>query len=194
MLQVANIRRALEGFEAKVRNDGEGERLAAVAAIFRPGDGCADLLFIHRAEDPRDPWSGHMAFPGGRVETGDSGSQAAAVRETREEVGLHLEADAEYLGRLSDVSAVARGRRLGLVIQPFVFALAGGTELELNHEVQEAVWVPLGFLADRDNRSTLQWKYGDVFVPLPCIRFQGHVIWGLTFGMVDELLELLLAK
>jgi hypothetical protein len=49
----------------------------------------------------------------------------------------------------------------------------------------------LSFLEDTSNRSTLQWKYGDVEIPLPCCRYGGHVIWGLTFGMVDELVGLL---
>ena len=191
MLALDDVIRVLQDFEPRRRSQGEPGRCAAVAAVLRDGPDAAELLFIHRAEDPRDPWSGHMAFPGGRVDPSDRDSLAAAMRETTEEVGLDLEGCARLVGRLSDVSAVARGRRLGLVIQPFVFAIDCVPDLHLNYEVQEAVWVPLSFLANTANRSTLQWKYGDVEVPLPCYRYESHVIWGLTFGMVDELLGLL---
>ena len=190
-LAVDDVIRVLEGFEPRFHPGGDSGRRAAVAALLRAGADSAELLFIHRAEDPRDPWSGHMAFPGGRVDASDRDPLAAAIRETVEEVGLDLEGHGRLVGRLSDVTAVARGRRLGLVIQPFVFVVDRAPELRLNHEVQQAVWVPLSFLADTANRSTLQWRYGDVEVPLPCYRYEGHVIWGLTFGMVDELLGLL---
>ena len=166
-------------------------KVAAVAAIVRPSADGLKLLFIHRAEDPRDPWSGHMAFPGGRVEGRDADPLAAAVRETREEVALDLEDGGTLLGRLSDVAAVGRGRPLSLVVEPYVFAVPDRPELDLNHEVADVIWVPLGFLLDRSNRSTLPWMHGEVTVNLPCYRYQRHVIWGLTFGMVDELVTLI---
>ncbi len=191
-MRVRDIRSALEGFEPKIRKERDEERLAAVAAIVRDGEGDAELLFIHRAEDPRDPWSGHMAFPGGRVDPGDRDSLAAAIRETKEELDLDLEGGAILLGELSDVTAVARGRRLGLTIIPFVFELPTDAPLQPNDEVQEALWIPLGFFAkEAGNRSTMLWKFGDVEIPLPCFRYEGRLIWGLTFGMLDELMTLL---
>ncbi|MFH1176790.1 MAG: CoA pyrophosphatase [Acidobacteriota bacterium] len=183
------LRRALAIHQPRPSGRG-GKRLAAVAAIVRPrGDG-AELLFIHRSEHERDPWSGHMAFPGGRVDPKDSDAQAAARRETREEIGLDLASEARLLGQLSDVAAIGRGRPLRMVIVPFVFELAGEPPLVPNHEVQETVWVPLHFLANRRNRETMQWRYHGVPLPLPCLQFEGHLIWGLTLRMADELLNL----
>lgn len=164
---------------------------AAVAAILRRGSEGVEMLFIHRAEDPRDPWSGHMAFPGGRVDPGDDSRLAAAIRETREEVGLDLEAVGESIGRLSDVQAISRGRPLSMVITPFVFAVSSAPELVINHEVDEALWVPVAFLADRSNRETMDYRRGDLSIELPCYRYRGHLIWGLTLGMVDDLLSLI---
>src|SRR5258706_15931093 len=43
---------------------------AAVALILRDGPQGIEVLFIRRAEHPQDPWSGQMAFPGGRAEPG----------------------------------------------------------------------------------------------------------------------------
>jgi 8-oxo-dGTP pyrophosphatase MutT (NUDIX family) len=190
MLTVADIRGALDDCEPQLLPDQDDMKKAAVAAVVRDGDEGAELLFIHRAEDERDPWSGHMAFPGGRMDPEDATVMAAAVRETREELALDLDVEGTLLGRLSDVAAVSRGRPLSLVIVPHVFAIEGDPEFTPNHEVAEVLWVPLGYLADDDNRSTVDWKLGQLTIPLPCYRYRDKVIWGLTFGMVDELLSM----
>lgn len=164
---------------------------AAVAAIFREGPSDLDLLFIRRAEHPRDPWSGHMAFPGGRVDTTDSGPLGAAVRETREELALDLDRNATLVGELSHVPAVAHGRPVPLVIFPFVFSLTGESVLEPDErEVQEAIWVPFSFLLDESNRTTLERRIAGVPMRLPAYHFEGRTIWGLTLKMVDELMAL----
>lgn len=171
-------------------------RQAAVAAVLRevPG-GEAQVLLIRRAEHPRDPWSGHMAFPGGRVDATDADAYAAAVRETWEEVGLSLERDAERLGGLSPLEAVARGRRLPLVVVPYVFALrdpAAGERLVPNaREVAETVWVPLRYVLEAAHRGTMRWTYEGTELELPCCRWEGRVIWGLTLRMLDDLGEVL---
>ncbi len=189
VLTVDLIRASLGDFQPRELPDEDGLTRAAVAAVLRPGEEGADLLFIHRAEDPRDPWSGHMAFPGGRVDAGDMGPLAAALRETREEVGLDLEAVGDPIGRLSDVAAVGRGRPLSMVITPFVFAVGEVPPLVPNHEVAAVVWVPMGYLADRSNRSTVPYRRYGLSLELPCYRYGEHLIWGMTFNMVDELLS-----
>lgn len=191
MPTIDDIRRVVGTHEPRLLDRTEDLKVAAVAAVVRQtGDG-VEVLFIHRAEDPKDPWSGHMAFPGGRVEDRDADSLEAAMRETREEVDLDLEKAGTLLGRLSDVAAVGRGRPLALVVEPFVFSIEDRPTLDPNYEVADVVWVPLDFLLDRSNRSTIPWRHGEVSVNLPCYRFHDHVIWGLTFGMVDELVTLL---
>jgi 8-oxo-dGTP pyrophosphatase MutT (NUDIX family) len=191
MISVDDIRRVLADHRPQLLSARDRMKTAAVAAVVRDGADGAELLLIHRAEDPHDPWSGHMAFPGGRMEPDDPSELAAAIRETNEELDLDLAENGELLGRLSDVAAVSRGRPLSLVIVPHVFELTSETELVPNYEVAEIVWVPLSYLSDYDNRSMLDWKLGKLTIPLPCYRFGDKVIWGLTFGMVDELLSLL---
>jgi len=191
MTTLDRIHTVLKSHQPRILSRTEDLKVAAVAAVIRQAPDGVEVLFIHRAEDPRDPWSGHMAFPGGRVEDGDADSQEAAVRETREEVGLDLHDDGVLLGRLSDVAAVGRGRPLSLVVEPYVFIIEDRPTLDPNHEVAEVVWVPLDFLLDRRNRSTIPWQHGEITVNLPCYRYRDHVIWGLTFGMVDELVTLL---
>jgi 8-oxo-dGTP pyrophosphatase MutT (NUDIX family) len=161
---------------------------AAVAAVLRDGSGGLDLLFIRRAEHRGDPWSGHMAWPGGHVDEDDASPLAAAIREAREELTLDLERDGEHLGALPPVRTHLRKGPGPRLVAPFVFALRGDPALEPNHEVQEAMWVPLSFLVERRNRGRFVWMGRVLPVVLPCYRFQGRVIWGLTLRMIDDLL------
>jgi len=164
-------------------------RKAAVAAILREHSGEAELLFIRRAEHPRDPWSGQMGLPGGRVEPVDASPLEAAVRETREEIGLDLAALGSSLGRLSEVRTHLPLGSVPHSVVPFVFSVDGDPPLAPNEEVQEALWVPLAFLADGRNRSSFTWVRTGLPLPMPCIRYEGRVIWGLTLRIVDELLS-----
>ena len=131
-----------------------------------------------------------MAIPGGRRDPTDPSLQHAAERETWEEVGIDLNRSGRLLGRLDDVAAVAGGRRLGLVIAPFVYALEETAALALNGEVQEALWVPLRFLAGPEHRSTYPYDYFGTRLLLPCWTWQGRTIWGLTYGMLDSLIRI----
>lgn len=165
---------------------------SAVAMIVREYRGRAEILMIKRAEHEADPWSGHMAFPGGRMESADRHGLDVARRETLEEIGVELTDSEPCIGRLSDLTArpIFMGRR-PLVVTPYVFRLEREVEFTPNYEVAEVVWVPLDFLANRDNRETMQWKRGKVPIPMPCYYFGGRCIWGLSLRMLDELLELL---
>ncbi len=182
------IRQALSR-EAGRRTPAHDDPTAAVAAVLRDGSGGLDLLFIQRAENPRDPWSGHMAWPGGHVDDVDDDPLAAAVRETREELQLDLERDGELLGSLPVVRTHLRRGPGPRHVAPFVFALQRESALVPNAEVQEAVWVPLRFFGDRRNRGRFIWTGRGVPLALPCYRFGDRLIWGLTLYMLDHLLK-----
>lgn len=169
----------------------EGPR-AAVAAILRepPGAEGADLFFIRRAEHPQDPWSGHIAFPGGRRDPDDASLLATAIRETREEVGIDL-APEHLLGRLPDVPAFYRADRGGLVVAPFVFAVRAEVVAVPNVEVAATLWVPLKTLARDHGRRTFQLEYEGQSYDLPCIQLDPgqHRLWGVTYRMLESLLD-----
>jgi 8-oxo-dGTP pyrophosphatase MutT (NUDIX family) len=164
---------------------------AAVAVILRgsaDAGGGPELLLIERARREGDPWSGHMAFPGGRMEPGDRDPRAAAERETWEEVGITL-AGAELLGRLDDLPGRHAGRPLALVISAWVYHVESHGPLALSAEVEEALWVPLRSLLDPRHHVEYPtpWAgYPGILVGTP----DRHVVWGLTY----RFLELFLAR
>lgn len=166
---------------------------AAVAAILRSHVEGPEILLIRRAERLGDPWSGQMAFPGGRASLEDSDLVSTAVRETREEVGLDLRDRAEILGRLDDLPAIARARPTGLVIAPFVFALRKESSLALNHEVAEALWTPLEPLVSGAAATTFAYRLEDQTLSLPALQVGPHVVWGLTYQMLRMLFDALRA-
>ena len=166
-------------------------RRSAVAMILRERDGEAEILMIKRAEHPGDPWSGHMAFPGGRMEPEDRHGLDVAVRETREEIGVSLDADDPCIGRLSELMTHWQLRRRPMIVSPFIFRLDREVSFEPNHEVAEVIWIPMSFLCNRDNRQIMHWHRGKVPIPLPCYYYEGRRVWGLSLMMLDELLALL---
>jgi 8-oxo-dGTP pyrophosphatase MutT (NUDIX family) len=163
---------------------------AAVAIILRERDGNTEVLMIKRAEHEGDTWSGQMAFPGGRLERTDRHGLQAACRETAEEIGLSLQAK-QCIGRLSETMTHFQLRRRATVVSPYVFELKGRVTLTPNYEVAEVIWVPLAFLRDRSNREKMLLRLGRVNIPLPCYRYQGRCIWGLSLQMLDNLLDVL---
>lgn len=163
---------------------------SAVALVLKVRDGELCILMIKRAQREGDPWSGHMAFPGGRMDKVDAHGFAVALRETEEEVGLRLEARDRCLGRLSDINARPSRGALGMRVSAYVFRLERDVSLQPNYEVAEVVWVPLEFLLDTDNREQMQWRVKGVDIAMPCYFYQGRRIWGLSLMMLDELMDL----
>lgn len=161
---------------------------AAVAAVFRAGADADDpeLLFIQRASKPSDPWSGQMAFPGGRKEQTDASPRATATRETGEEVGLDL-TPARYAGALSELDGGrANGRHI--IVSAHGFWLPGPRpQLSPNHEVADALWVPLSVLTDRERY--IEYHYPPAAMDFPGIQLDrdDQVIWGLTLRLLSDL-------
>lgn len=169
-----------------------GNPQAAVALVLREGNDGSEVLLIERAIREGDPWSGHMAFPGGRREPVDDSSRTAARRETLEEVGLEL-GESEYLGRLDDLMGNPRVSSK-LVIAAHAFHIQEPPRFVLDPaEVQAVFWFPLVALHDES-------RWVDHVIPeLPEMRFPGvlvgdskrHILWGLTYRFLGSFLDIL---
>ena len=160
---------------------------AAIAAIFREHNSQLQVLLIKRADRTGDPWSGHMAFPGGRFEKSDAHLLDTAIRETREEIGLDLAATATLVARLDDIAAIRSSS--GLVITPFVFALYGDDPiLTPNEEVAEVLWTDVAPLMRGDRATTLAYRFAKTDLDLPAYDVGGRIVWGLTYQVLEPLL------
>lgn len=184
--------------EPETATPDEGRKNASVAVVLRPPDrgdigdsplGNSDVLVIRRASSRRDPWSGQMALPGGRLDPADAGLVEAAVRETMEETGVDLVADGTLLGRIEPMRPL--GVRIPAIsIWPFVFQVRSGTAARVaSAEVASVYWFPVKALLDPAKRGTYPWTYGGVVRQFPCIRLEGRVIWGLTYRILTRLFE-----
>lgn len=165
---------------------------AGVAVVLRDGPVSAEVLLIERAIHDGDPWSGHMAFPGGRMEPADGSTRVTAARETHEEVGVDLSRSA-YLGAVDELVG---NRRVSprLVVTAHAFHVTEPPCLALERrEVQNAFWFPLAELHAEHRRVE------HVIPELPRLRFPGvavgvpgrHVVWGLTFRFLERMLALI---
>src|SRR3989442_9379028 len=171
----------------------EASTRAAVALLLQPQEDDLHMLFIHRAHHPQDPWSGHMAFPGGRKDPEDADLRMTIHRETKEEVGIDLNLHGEYLGRMAELQAVARGRPISMTVAPFVYLISPEARPEPDPvEVQDTIWVPLEFMQQDGVESLVHHLTPDgTTIEVPALVYGGKTIWGLTYRMLREFLELI---
>jgi 8-oxo-dGTP pyrophosphatase MutT (NUDIX family) len=149
-----------------------------------------DLLLIKRARSERDPWSGHMALPGGRRDPDDDSLLATAARETLEETGLDLSDGGVHLGKLDEV-APASVRLPKLKIQPFVFGVPGTAHAFVaSTEVQAVHWVTLDELRTTETHSNVDIPLPGGTRSFPCYRVADEIVWGLTYRILTQFLEL----
>jgi 8-oxo-dGTP pyrophosphatase MutT (NUDIX family) len=187
--QVARLSLALRESPGIEITEDAPMRRAAIALVLRSGAALEpELLMIKRAEAERDPWSGHVACPGGRMDPGDRDLAATAVRETWEETGVDLERVGRLLGTLDDVSP--RTPVLPpLVVRPFVAAVPSQVEIVPSPEVAAAFWVPLSALRER-----AAWGTRVVFIRgeerrVDAFTHGDYLVWGLTERVLRQLLE-----
>jgi 8-oxo-dGTP pyrophosphatase MutT (NUDIX family) len=184
---IAAVRDRFSSFTPELWHD-EVKTRASVSLILREEEGGLSLFFIRRAESEADHWSGHIAFPGGRVDPGDPGPRETAERETLEEVGLALEPD-DYIGRLGDL----RGQTQSIIVSAFVYGVTRPAPLVLNHEVADGFWLPLREIVQPDRHVERGFDYLGQTLYLPAIRVmdgEGPVLWGLSYRFLEILLTL----
>jgi 8-oxo-dGTP pyrophosphatase MutT (NUDIX family) len=186
---IEELERIVKGRKSiKVSRDGDFIS-ASVVVILREERGEYSMLFIKRREYVNDLFSGHMAFPGGKMQKGDGSKLETAIRETLEETGIDLKKNGRILGELDDVSPV-NPKANHYIVTPYLALVRGDARVKPNEEVAEFVWIPL---LDFRNEKLLEIrvieKYGMKLEDFT-FRYQNYVIWGMTARILRQFLSL----
>ncbi len=161
---------------------------AAVAVVVRATPSL-ELLLIKRARSERDPWSGHMALPGGRRDPTDESLRTTAVRETLEETGVDLAGTGVPLGRLDELKP-GSVRLPMLTIAPFVWGVPAQTEARVaSTEVDAVHWVALDTLRHPETHDDVHIALPGGVRTFPCYRVVDEIVWGLTYRILRQFLE-----
>ncbi|MSR37056.1 MAG: CoA pyrophosphatase [Gemmatimonadetes bacterium] len=161
---------------------------AGVALVVR-GRAALEVLLIKRAKREGDPWSGHMALPGGRRDSADASILHTAVRETREETSVDLDEIGVHLGRLEEVRPQSP-RLPRISVTPHVFGVPAETPASVaSPEVEAVHWVPLDVLRDPATRGEVEIPLPGGAQSFPCLRVVDDIVWGLTYRILDEFLS-----
>ena len=181
-----NLVKNLRKRKSRLLNPEAGALTAAVAVLLRGVVGGTELLFLQRVQRKGDPWSGHISFPGGKIDASDENARHTAIRETREETAIDLDR-ADFVCRLDD-----QATHLSKVhVAGFVFYLANRSDLTLNHEIRNAFWFPLSDLMDENRYLTTtvtgEWGAREVCA-IDLLDGEGPVLWGLTYRFTAQVL------
>jgi len=172
--------RSIEDLKSKLSSE-ELEALAAVAVLLRESDGVLEVLLVQRAIVTRDPWSGDMAFPGGKRSTIDSSLSVTVCRETKEETGIDLN-EAEILGKMQ-VQFTTPNNKISVL--PTIYLWKSEQKICLNYELDSYRWVNLCSLKEKRQIRVVKGSEEPVF------NLGDQVVWGLTYRIIEALLDLI---
>ncbi len=164
-------------------------RHAAVLIPLVRDEGHWQILFIRRAHNERDRHSGQVAFPGGRIEEDDASPVAAALRETREEIGI-ADSSIKVVGSIDAYITVSNYE-----VTPVVGIVEWPTNLNLQvSEVARAFLIPLDWLRDRNNftfraRQNMDPQSARRHPIIVYEPFDGEILWGATARMTLNFLK-----
>lgn len=177
------LRQSLAGQQEPFRSDSKKPR-GVVAVLFKEEAEDLWLLMIKRSENPQDPWSGQMAFPGGHADSRDRSLLDTAAREALEEVGINTQHQ-EFLGCLRNIEP----KNAPMVVTPFIFLILREVHPTTSREAEEILWVPMSFLVNPKNVSSVTVPIGQQEVSMGCYVYLNHVIWGMSFRIIRDIIS-----
>lgn len=179
------LARRLQGHRPRPAPRRPETREAGVALVLRTGE-AMEILLIERVEREGDPWSGHMALPGGMREPADADLEATALRETAEEVGIQLTREGRVIGKLDELGPASR-RLPPLVIAPLVATVPAGTPLVPEPaEVSTALWVPVDELLHPTAQVETRFQLDGRELTFPAFAYRSYQVWGLTYRILRQ--------
>ena len=183
------VRSAVAGYSPQ-ETPLDAQREAAVLLLLHELDGVEHLLFQVRSSTVRHH-SGQISLPGGARSAGDATLLDTALREVEEEIGVSRD-HIEIFGRMDDSYARSSNYR----IRPYVGAIERGPRLFAldPREVDQLIEVPLPYLLSAESHG---WHASDDDGNLeaaPAYIFGEHVIWGATWRILRQFLEVIEAR
>lgn len=161
---------------------------AAVAMLLRNIQEDPEVLFIIRAQHERDPWSGNIGFPGGRLNHGGETAREAAERETSEELAIDL-GHAQYLGQLDDLY----GAIMPVLVSCFVYQTDSSIVMQPNHEIDATFWCPFSTLLEPARHQQRSFFYrGKERTHPVVVLLEDHqpLLWGITYRLIGNFFSL----
>ena len=158
------------------------EPKAAVAIIVANR---TSILLLRRNHHPRDPWSGHFSFPGGRKDRQDANLLATCLRETYEETGIQL----LHQTLASELSPAIAGHRTQqpILVKPFLFHLAERPAIALDsREIQSSCWLDI-HLFQQAERHVQAEVLPELFYP--AFPIDDYFVWGFTYRLLQYVLK-----
>ena len=180
---------SIEQIRSRLRDPESAEstpsaRRASVAIVLAGDSDARSVCFVERATREGDPWSGDVAFPGGWAKHEEESLRSAAMRETREEVGLALD-DVHHVGDVAPMRISRFHSGIGIIGASVFYVGDSVPPLRPEQrEIAHAFWVPIAHLHHPDNRTVVRWSRAGPPLPRPGIAYGGRVIWGLTYRIL----------
>ena len=167
----------------------ERTKQAAVTVLIREHLSGLEILIIKRAEHPRDPWSGHLALPGGRADATDRNLIHTAAREMSEEVGIELDLETSFIGLLPQLFPV-NALLPKIEITPLIALAPAEFSLQPNYEIATAFWMPINELQRTGKSATYRYQHGEAIIKYPAYPSPHGEIWGITMKILSDFLAI----
>jgi 8-oxo-dGTP pyrophosphatase MutT (NUDIX family) len=161
-------------------------RQASVGILIAGAKENLSICFIRRAKWEGDPWSEHIAFPGGSRVVDEDALQTLR-RELNEEIGWAVE-DHQPPARLPQLRIRLAGRERLLLLDAFVYRVEGDPPvLRCGPEVESAFWIPVAELWSLNNLDHHTLDDGSETLVYPAIRSSQGIIFGITLRVLTLL-------